>query len=185
MSEMFEWDPVSFVTAGALGEPGSRTFYIQAEHEGQRAAFVVEKGQVRTLAQLAQELLARVDLDVKPDDLDVSAQALREPVVGWWRVGAIGIGASDDGARYLLELTEAVPQAPGAEPADVEELLEDDEARRARLWLDADQLVGLAAHAAYSVEAGARQTCQLCGRPIDPVDGHVCPASNGHGTLTV
>ena len=56
------------------------------------------------------------------------------------------------------------------------------------LWLlgsDLAQLVSLAAYAAYAVHAGARERCRLCGRPIDPVDGHVCPATNGHGPLTV
>lgn len=173
MSDSFEWDPVDFVSAGAVGEPGARTFYIQAEHSGQRAAFVLEKSQVRTLAQLAQELLARGGVEVVPDDLDVAAQQLREPVVGWWRIGAIGLGEDAERERFLLELTELVEE-------DAE-----DEARGARLWLDTDQLVGLAAHAAFAVEAGARETCRLCGRPIDPVEGHVCPATNGHGALTV
>jgi uncharacterized repeat protein (TIGR03847 family) len=169
--ESFEFDPVDWITAGAVGEPGARTFYIQAGKGPEVVALVVEKSQVRTLAQLAQELLSRVGVTVLPDDLDEASQRLREPVEPVWRAGTLGLGVDDTGERFLLE---------------AEELTEDDtEAREARMWMSREQLVAMAAYAAFAVEAGARETCRLCGRPIDPVTGHVCPSTNGHGTLTV
>nr|MBA3621836.1 DUF3090 family protein [Euzebyales bacterium] len=78
------------------------------------------------------------------------------------------------GQRFLLE---------------AEQLLDDDDETQEepgtiRLWLSRDQLVAMAAYAAFIVEAGARESCRLCGRPVDPVTGHVCPATNGHGPLT-
>lgn len=171
MTESFEFDPVEWITAGAVGEPGARSFFIQAEMSGERVALLVEKDQVRTLSQLAQELLERVGVTVLPDDLDAAGQRLREPVEAVWRAGTIGIGVDEGGQRFLLEATE---------------LTEDEDlAGQARLWMSRDQLVAMAAYAAFSVEAGARETCRLCGRPIDPVEGHVCPSSNGHGQLTV
>lgn len=172
MGESFELDPVDWITAGAVGEPGERSFYIQAGAGAEVVALLVEKGQVRQLAQLAQELLARIDVHVTPDDLDTGAQKLREPVEDSWRAGLLSLGMDSEGNRFLLE---------------AEELAESEEAEVAsgRFWMSRDQLVALAAHAAYVVEAGARERCRLCGRPIDPVDGHVCPASNGHGPLTV
>ena len=171
MNESFEWDPVDWITAGAVGEPGQRTFFLQAQKEGHRVALLVEKGQVRTLAQLAQELLSRVGVTVVPDDLDEAGQRLREPVEQLWRAGTIGLGMDDDGERFLLEVTELTE--------------DEEEAGQARLWMSSEQLVAMAAYAAFSVEAGARETCRLCGRPIDPVEGHVCPSTNGHGRLTV
>lgn len=171
MAESFELQPVDWITAGAVGEPGDRTFYIQAVKGGEAVALVVEKTQVRTLSQLAQELLARFGITVVPDDLDVAAQQLREPVTPLWRAGTIALGVDDTGETFMLEATELTQ--------------DEDEAAEARLWMNRSQLVALAAHAAFSVEAGARETCRLCGRPIDPIEGHVCPASNGHGTLTV
>jgi uncharacterized repeat protein (TIGR03847 family) len=113
-----------------------------------------------------------VDVAVTPDDLDEAAQQLIEPVVPAWRAGSLSIGMTEDGERFLLE---------------AEELTEDEEKEEggsARFWMSRDQLVALAAYAAYAVEAGARETCKLCNRPIDPVEGHVCPAMNGHGPLT-
>jgi uncharacterized repeat protein (TIGR03847 family) len=172
VAESYELDPVDWITAGAVGEPGARTFYIQARRRGDDAvALVCEKEQVRVLARLAQELLARVDVAVTPDDLDEAAQQLSEPVVPAWRVGSLSIGMTEDGSRFLLEAEELTDE-------------EDEEGATARFWMSREQLVAMAAHAAYAVEAGARETCRLCNRPIDPVEGHVCPALNGHGPLT-
>jgi uncharacterized repeat protein (TIGR03847 family) len=170
VAESYELDPVDWITAGALGEPGQRTFYIQARRGAEVVTLLCEKEQVRVLARLAQELLARVDVAVTPDDLDEAAQQLVEPVAPAWRAGSLSIGMTEDGVRFLLE---------------AEELTEDETpSASARFWMDQDQVVALAAYAAYAVEAGARDTCKLCNRPIDPVDGHVCPALNGHGPLT-
>ena len=171
MTASFEWDPVDWITAGAVGEPGQRTFFVQAEKDAERISLLVEKGQVRTLSQLAQELLSRVGVAVLPDDLDTAGQQLREPIEPLWRAGTIGLGIEEDAQRFLLEMTELAE--------------EEDDAEQIRLWMSTEQLVALAAHAAFTVEAGARETCRLCGRPIDPVRGHVCPSTNGHGRLTV
>jgi uncharacterized repeat protein (TIGR03847 family) len=175
VAESFELDPVDWITAGAIGEPGSRTFYLQARQEHGLVALVVEKGQVRMLAQLAQELLARLDVTVTPDHLDTAAQQLLEPVSVAWRAGALSLGMDEDGERFLLEAEELV--------LDEDDEVEEIEPAVARFWMDRDQLVALAAHAAFSVEAGARETCRLCSRPIDPTHGHVCPTLNGHGPL--
>lgn len=172
MAEPREWGPVEWVTAGAVGEPGARTFYIQARHpDGSALCVLVEKGQVAGLAQLAQELLGRAGVTVTPDDLDEDAHRPLEGLEPLWRVGPMSLGMDEAGERFVLELAEFVADDEQAEPDVV------------RLWLSRDQLVGLAAYAAYAVEAGARPRCRLCGRPIDP-EGHVCPASNGHGRLS-
>ena len=178
MAESFEFDPADWVSAGALGEPGARTFYLQARRGSELISLVLEKTQVASLSQLAQQLLARVSITVMPDDLDVAAQRLVEPAVPTWRVGALSLGMDADGTRFVLEAT----QLPVVE--DLDDLDADEEPAVARLWMDRDQLVALAAHAAYSVEAGARERCRFCNRPIDPVTGHVCPSTNGHGPLS-
>lgn len=172
MTESYEFRPVEWLTAGAVGEPGQREFYIQARAAGDEVALMVEKEQVRKLAELAQELLARVDVTVTPDDLDTAGQRLREPLKPAWRAGSMSLGMDTEGTHFLLE---------------AEELLVEDDAEPAvaRFWMTQEQLVSFAAYAAYAVQAGARERCRLCGRPIDPVDGHVCPATNGHGQLTV
>jgi hypothetical protein len=52
-----------------------------------------------------------------------------------------------------------------------------------RIWLDRDLARRLAAHATEIVGQG-RPRCELCGRPTEPDGNHVCPATNGHGSLS-
>jgi uncharacterized repeat protein (TIGR03847 family) len=171
MAESYELDPVDWISAGAIGEPGARTFYVQARKGSEYVALIVEKGQVAALAQLAQQLLESAGVTVTPDDLDESAQRLVEPVTPAWRAGSISMGRDPAGERFLIQAEELVD--------------EDEEGGTARFWMGPEELVALAAHAAYSVTAGARERCRFCSRPIDPILGHVCPATNGHGPLTV
>lgn len=171
MGESFELEHVDWITAGAVGEPGRRTFYVQARRGHDLLAIVVEKAQVQWLSRHAQELLARVDVTVTPDDLDADAQQLLEPVVAVWRAGSMGLGMDDEGEVFVLEAEELVET-------------DDEEPGRIRIMCTRQQIVALAAYAAFIVEAGARESCRFCGRPIDPVAGHVCPAANGHGPLT-
>lgn len=173
MAESFEFQPVDWLTAGAIGEPGDRTFYIQARRGPHEVALLVEKEQVRMLAQLAQELLSRIDVTVTPDDLDTAAQELHEPVEPAWRAGSMSLGMDAVGERFLLEAEELVDREG-----------DESEGAIARFWMNQEQVVALAAYAAYAVEAGARERCRLCGRPISTEGAHVCPATNGHGPLT-
>ena len=186
MAESFEFDPVDWISAGAVGEPGQRTFYVQARKGDEFVAIVVEKGQVAGIARLAQELLGRIGVTVTPDDLDERAQRIVDPIAPTWRGGTMNIGMEPEGERFVLEV-EAVETDPD-DPLRGDDLggddLGDDEPATARFWMTRDQTVALAAYAAFAVEAGARERCRLCGRPIDPVEGHVCPATNGHGPLT-
>lgn len=170
MGESFELEAIDWITAGAVGEPGRRTFYIQARRGHDLLAIIVEKAQVQWLTRHAQELLATVDVTVTPDDLDANSQQLLEPVVALWRAGSLGLGMDEEGEQFVLEAEELVG--------------EDDEPGRIRVLCTREQIVAMAAYAAFIVEAGARESCRFCGRPIDPLEGHVCPAANGHGPLT-
>lgn len=157
------------VTAGWAGEPGARTFFVQAADEDQQVTVVLEKGQVQGLADLLTQLLDRVD-DAPPADWDRGAMGLREPLEPRWRVGELSVGLDPERGRFVIELAELVAEAE-AEP------------RELRVWSSQDQARRLAAHAAEQVGQG-RATCQLCGRPMEADGSHVCPATNGHGRLS-
>lgn len=158
------------VTAGYVGEPGDRTFYVQAEDPDQRVDLLLEKGQVEGLADLLAQLLARLD-ELPATDWDRAAMELREPLEPRWRVGEISVGLDPDDGRFLIELAELVLEDEEREPWEV------------RIWADLDQARRLAAHAAEVVTQG-RPRCELCGRPMETDGSHVCPATNGHGRLT-
>lgn len=155
------------VTAGYVGEPGDRAFYLQAEDTGQRVTVLVEKEQVEALGEALMQLLARLDDEVATD-WDRDAMRLRPPIEAEWRAGEISVGLDPEQGRFLLELTELVPG--------------DEEAREVRVWPNQDQARRLAAHAAEVVTEG-RPRCRFCGRPEGPDGDHVCPAMNGHGEL--
>lgn len=157
------------VTAGFTGGVGERTFFVQAEDPHERVTLLVEKEQVRGLADILAQLLSRVD-DTPATDWDEDAMGLRAPMEPRWRAGDISVGLDPERGKFVIELSEL-----GAE--------EDPEPREVRIWVNQDQARRLAAHAASVVEQG-RPTCKLCGRPMAAGGEHVCPASNGHGRLS-
>lgn len=154
------------VTADFLGEPGERTFFIQAIEDAEVVNILVEKVQVAGLAELLADLLAQVGSAPLPV-WDVETMRLREPVEARWRGGAIAVGIEPALGRFLIEVTEFVPPDEERVPEEV------------RIWVDEAQAAVLAAHAAWAVAQG-RPTCRLCGLPLDEGEAHVCPRTNGH-----
>ncbi|MGD9797663.1 MAG: DUF3090 family protein [Acidimicrobiia bacterium] len=172
----FDLDPVDRFTAGAVGEPGHRVFYLQVEAGGGPAvSFKLEKTQVAALAGYLAQLLADLptpDPGDAPTDLE-----LEEPVLEEWVVGTIGVAYDDTASRFLVRLDELRDDEGDGEPdgADDED---DDEAGTARLGISRGQAHAFVVRAAVLVSSG-RPACPLCGRPIDP-EGHLCVKTNGH-----
>lgn len=164
MSTSFEFREVAFFTVGTVGEPGQRTFFLQAGTDDHLMTLKLEKQQVEALAEYLQGVLADLpdaDPGSTPDDLE-----LRTPTVAEWVVGSLGI-AYDDGADRIVIVAE--------ELVDDEA---DDEAASARLQVTREQVAAFVPHAQDLVGSG-RPPCPICGRPMNP-EGHVCPRSNGH-----
>lgn len=166
-----ELGPVEWITTGAVGEPGERTFFLQARVAGRLLTFLVEKEQVELLAAGVLEILARVgkETGTGPDEEELELQAPLEPE---WRVGRLAIGYAEDRDLMLLELEELRPE-------DETDEAEGPEPDRVRLWATREQMLALSRHGA-AVAARGRPRCRFCGNPIDP-EGHTCPAMNGHG----
>ncbi|WP_225235732.1 DUF3090 family protein [Klenkia terrae] len=171
--------PVRFV-AGTVGQPGDRTFYLQAADQAGRVVSVaLEKSQVEVLAERMSELLDEVATratTVVPPDADVDdLDPLTAPVDEEFRVAAMGL-AWDGGARAVV--VEAV--AAGEEPIDEDAILSDaDEGPDAlRVVIPPAAARGFVARARRVVSAG-RPACPLCSMPLDPA-GHVCPRQNGY-----
>ena len=188
-----EFDPVDTIAAGAVGEPGHRAFYIQAEKDGQVLSVLVEKQQVAMLAERVQMLLDQVEVQfpeagtVVPAPLAPDAGELQGDPVPLFRAVAIGIGFDASRQLVVLELHE---RPLGDEDEDDEEDDEDDEddtaavaageeeGYLARLYFTAAQARAMATRGSAAVERG-RPPCPLCGGPLDP-SGHICPRLNGH-----
>jgi uncharacterized repeat protein (TIGR03847 family) len=164
-------DPVTFITVGAVGPPGQRTFYFQAAQERRLVTLVMEKEQAAALAASIERLIAALSRNdpeyasgLQPLEANM---ALLEPLEPEFRIGQMGIGVDQE--RHVMVLV-------------VQELSEEeDSGRRARFVASYAQMWALAKQATVVVDQG-RPVCELCGEPIDP-EGHLCPRRNGHQPL--
>jgi uncharacterized repeat protein (TIGR03847 family) len=167
--------PVDRITADAVGEPGARTFYLQARRGDRSMTVIVEKEQVQLLSASILELLADLQLETGPGP-DESELTLEEPLEPGWRAGKLSIGFDEDQDLFVLEVEEFQPDAENDEAP----LVPIDAPQRLRLMATREQMFALSRQGAAAAERG-RPTCQFCGNPIDP-DGHACPAMNGHSS---
>jgi uncharacterized repeat protein (TIGR03847 family) len=169
-------DPVTHLTADAVGVPGQRTFFLQAASGAEQVTLLIEKQQVKALAERLELLLPEL-ADERPEDPEEVRVAeadeldLREPLEPDFRVGQLSLDYDAGRDRFVMVATELVgteddEDAPAPEPQEV------------RLWVTRPQLRVLARHGAQVVARG-RPPCPLCGNPLD-AGGHVCPALNGH-----
>jgi uncharacterized repeat protein (TIGR03847 family) len=173
-----ELGPVDRITAGAIGEPGMRTFFIQARRGDDLATVIVEKQQVQLLASSILELLADLGIETGtgPGEDEMELEVPFEPL---WRAGRLSIGWDDANDRFMLEIEEFRPEPEDLDPDDPRSAIED-EAETLCLAATKEQMFALSRHGAAAVERG-RPACQFCGNPMDP-EGHSCPAMNGHST---
>src|SRR5260221_9526329 len=96
----FEIDTPVVFTAGTVGEPGHRVFYVQAQGDGQVVTLKLEKQQVGALAEYLSGLLAdlpTVDGANVPTLLDLVG-----PVVPEWRVGTLAVAWDELNDRMVL-----------------------------------------------------------------------------------
>jgi uncharacterized repeat protein (TIGR03847 family) len=182
--QMFFFDRPDRFVAGTVGQPGERTFYLQACGDGRIVSVSLEKVQVSLLADRLEELLEEVhrqlgeDLPAEADGTDVDP--LDSPVDEEFRVGAMGLAWDGDEHLVVIEA-----QAAGEEPADEETILADveDGPDALRVRITAEEARSFVERARRVIAAG-RPPCPLCGQPLD-ADGHICPRQNGYRRSTI
>jgi uncharacterized repeat protein (TIGR03847 family) len=200
MSDSFDFASPDLFTAGTIGPPGQRTFYLQARQDDTLVTLKCEKEQVRALAEYLARLLERLSsaaTGAAGGDL-----ALVEPLAPAWAVGSIGVGYDEGAERVVLVIQEAAeadeaedaseeetespaaesapdPEPEGESESEEESAAEGDRAS-VRVRLTRAQVAAFVERARGLVEAG-RPTCRFCGRPMNP-GGHRCARTNGHGS---
>ena len=167
--EFYDLNPVSHVTADAIGPPGERVFYLQASQEGTLVTLVVEKEQVHALAVSVEQMLEELEKRHPQSAADMELinqydMVLWEPIDPAFRVGQIGLGYDED-SDLLIVVAQELTDDP-------------EEMSVARFWGTRAQMKALSEHSMKVVESG-RPVCPLCNQPIEP-DGHYCPRRNGH-----
>ena len=175
----YDFESVTHIVADAIGQPGQRTFFLQARQGRRVASLILEKQQVAALASSILQLLDELQQqhpELEPAESSDLLPRLQEPIDPAFRVGQLGLGY-DEGQDLMVLVAQALP---AVEQDDDEEgaIVVEDDLPRARFFATRAQMRALGEKALSSVEAG-RPECPLCGRPIDAA-GHFCPRTNGH-----
>lgn len=186
--QIFVFDPPERVVIGTVGQPGERTFFLQARGGGQLTSVVLEKVQVAALAERLDQLLDEIVRTsggaaavpaVAPVELDDN-EPLEQPIVEEFRVGALSLGWDPEAERVVIQ-AQAISESDASESAFDDDLLADDDTEGPDLLRL--RVSGAVARAftkrALTIIAAGRPQCQFCGQPLNP-DGHVCARSNGH-----
>lgn len=176
MSRSFDFPAPDLFTAGTVGPPGRRVFYLQARQGRTLVTLKLEKEQVDALAEYLAALLARLPGGGPAVE---ASPPLVEPVTPAWAVRSLGVGYDESRDRVLVVAEELVEEdEEGLEPASA---IPPRPPASARFAVRRAQAAAFVERARALVRAG-RPTCGLCGQPVDP-GGHVCPRLNGHGRV--
>ena len=168
MSESFDFEKPDFFTAGAVGNPGERVFYLQAREAGQLITLKCEKEQVRALAEYMTGLITKLGAPKGKVPTDLDLLPFAEPA---WIIATLGVGYDEEHGRIIMDAHELFEeeeegQRAGKEPAS------------ARVRITREQAQAFVDRAKELMKGG-RPPCPVCSGPMDPA-GHVCPRSNGH-----
>jgi uncharacterized repeat protein (TIGR03847 family) len=181
--------PDRFV-AGTVGQPGERTFFLQAREGNRITSVVCEKAQVSVLAEHLDRVLDEVQrrsagqVDVPPASSTArDTDPLDAPINEEFRVGTMTIAWDPSIDRIVIELfsnvdveDEEQPEETSSPAAEEPDEIEADEVFVVKIT--ASYARDFVARAQALVAAG-RPSCPFCLQPIDP-QGHICPRANGY-----
>jgi len=179
MTESFDFVEPTHVLPGAVGQPGRRTFFLQAREGTVTGSFKVEKQQVSALCEYLGGILA--DLPPTEPVTALTGSAAEEPDALAWVVGRLAVAYEEADDRIVIVAEEFLE----IDDDDLEALDLDDpatliaagyEPATARFSLTRAQVAAFIAVGETLVQSG-RPACRLCGQPIDP-EGHACPRLN-------
>jgi uncharacterized repeat protein (TIGR03847 family) len=120
---LFYFDPPDRFIAGTVGEPGQRTFFLQARKASQVVSVVLEKVQVQVLAERLDQLLDELEergVTEATGEVAADTGPLDEPLVEAFRATTLTLGWDADAGLVLVEAR--------AEPIEVDiEAVDDDD----------------------------------------------------------
>lgn len=181
--QVFLYDPPERFVAGTVGQPGDRTFFLQASEGARVTSVALEKTQVNVLAQRVEELLDEVSQQ-RSGDMAVPAtppteltdeRPLQQPILEEFRVGTLALAWDPEGERVVVEAQAATEE----DEEETEPLSDEDEGPDVLRVRISPAMARAFAHRATEVVNAGRPNCPLCSLPLDP-EGHICPRQNGH-----
>jgi uncharacterized repeat protein (TIGR03847 family) len=164
--------PATHITTDAIGQPGSRIFYIQGWQGERTITLIVEKAQIQSLAIGYEQFLEEIhkkypDLPEASAEYDEEKMHIHSPVDPLFRMGEVSLGYETEKDQVVLTARELLTENQNPEDGSV-----------VRFWCTRAQLRALCAWGIEVVGHG-RPLCPQCGQPMDP-EGHFCPKKNGH-----
>jgi uncharacterized repeat protein (TIGR03847 family) len=165
------YNPVERFVAGTVGQPGERTFFLQARTGSRMTSVSLEKAQVAALAQRVEMLirdLRRTNPSVALIPTSRDEAPLEQPIFEEFRVGVISLSWDESKSLVCIEC-----EAAGEESVQV-----DEEGDLLQVYLAPGAASAFATRSLIVVDAGRAQ-CPFCEIPIDP-QGHLCPRANGY-----
>lgn len=171
---VFDFDTPDRFVAGAVGEPGSRTFYLQARQGGALVSVGLEKTQVAALAGRISDLLDAMESleGALPPRVAKDDRPLDEPMVELFRVGAMALAWDATSRRVVIEAQPLTDEEGFAEVSDDAA----DGPDLVRVRVEPARARDFVRRAASLVAAG-RPSCPFCGQPLEAT-GHFCPKTN-------
>jgi uncharacterized repeat protein (TIGR03847 family) len=173
----FDWP--DRVVVGAVGDPGSRTFYLQARSGNRVVSVSLEKEQSALLAEKIEEILDQL---MRSDGNPVSVPAvtpielvdndpLEQPVDAEFRTGVMSLGWDPSTAQVVIEAYPLVlVDGDANDPSEMERIeVEPTEMMMVRIPVGTARAF---AQRTLEVVGAGRSICSDCGTPIDP-EGHV------------
>jgi uncharacterized repeat protein (TIGR03847 family) len=183
------FDPPERFVVGTVGEPGQRTFFLQARAGTRLTSVALEKEQVVALAERVDEMLDEIVRTsagdspvpaVSPVEMDDS-EPLEQPIEEEFRVGTMTLAWDSSAEQVVLEIFSTESSVEEEEQGETGDDPEDEASEVLEVHLSAASARAFAKRAGSVVAAG-RPSCPFCGNPLDP-QGHICPRANGFRRL--
>jgi uncharacterized repeat protein (TIGR03847 family) len=192
MAVVHRFDPPERFVPGTVGEPGARTFFLQARSGTQVISVALEKQQVQILGERMAELLDEL---IQADEASATVPALtpvalvdndplEQPIQEEFRAGTITLSWDAEDERVVIEVFPVV-EVEVELPVEAEEQelidlpIEEPEPEEVLLVRLPAAMARAFATRAESVVAAGRAPCPFCGGPMD-AEGHLCPRANGY-----
>ncbi len=168
---LYDLNPVQHIIADAMGEPGQRTFFLQARAGSQLVSIVLEKQDVGGLAVSVLQLLEELE-KMHPELPTITRSKktvqVEHPMEPLFRVGQLSIGYDEEEDMiWLIAKASVLNEDPNQ-----------DGVPSVRFVGSREQMRAMSEHALEIISQG-RPVCPLCGRPIDR-NGHFCARTDGH-----
>ena len=186
--------PDRFV-AGTVGQPGERSFFLQAREGNRITSVACEKQQVSVLAEHLDKVLDEVvrrsagEIAVPPASATArDVDPLDAPITEEFRVGTMTIAWDPSIDRIVIELFSNVDTDEEESEDDLAAAAAAEEAEAESQEINADEVFVVKITASYARDfvaraqalvAAGRPPCPFCLQPLDP-NGHICPRANGY-----